>query len=599
MTPRRAVLLLPIALALVACGEAPKPGDGKAPAEQGKPGDGPGPAAAPGGGSGEGATYDPAKDPLVNPASLREPHDAARCAEDETLVATLDGSPQTLNPMFASSTYEFRFAELMWRSPFTFDANFNWKVDEDVVESWNVSDDKKTWTVKLKPGATWHDGAPWTAHDFVWSWGQQKDTRVPSTDPEGALRLESVTALDDLTVQYVLKEPTPMSKWDISGINVIPKHVFEKGLADDPTMKNSDYYSKQNRQIVGSGAYRFVEWKENDKIVLERWPGYKGKHAHFKRIVFRIIPERGVQLLTFEKGEIDEMRLMSKEFALETVRSQTFKDIGVKSKTPQWLYNYIVWNTRGNPFFGDAKVRRAMTMAMNLQQIIEKITYRIGETAYGPYHPTAWFYNPNIKLLPYDPAGAGKLLDEAGWRIDDNTGWRTKDGTPFSFTMTFGQGNPQTVDMLTIIQQSLKSIGVEMKLRPVEWATFQEQNRKHEFQASTAAWGPGADPQYGENTFTTKAIDSGRNYGCYSNPRIDELYQLTLREFDQEKRAAHFREINQIVYDDQTYTFLYSLPCLWAFNKRIRGVTSSPRGVWNFDPSVNAWWVTKEQQLYK
>lgn len=597
-------VLVAIAAAATAagCGEPPRVGDRKAaPAaprdDDRKAAPRSGGADAPAAGSGEGASYDPALDPLVNPASLTQAFDGAIATEDEWLVSTLDGNPQTLNPLFASSNYEFRFSSLLWNGPFTFDAKMDWAVNKDLVEKLDVSPDNKVWTLKLKPGFTWQDGVPYTAHDIVFSWKVQLDEHVPVTDRDGVLRLASVTAIDDLTVQYVVKDPSPMSKWDVN-FTIIPRHLYEKGIAEDPTLKASDYYSKLNRAPVGSGPFRFVEWKENDKIVLERWDGFKGAKGHFKRIIFRIIPEANVQLLTFEKGETDEMLLQSKQFAIETVRSEAFRKVGVKGTAPQWLYSYLCWNTRGNRFFADSRVRRAMTMATNIPLMIEKITYRLNRPATGPFHRDSWMYNPDIQLLPFDLAASAKLLDEAGWAIDPETGWRKKGDTAFSFTLLMPQGNPATVEMAAIIQQDLKSIGVEMKTQVIEWATFQERSRKHEFEASTAAWGTGVDPDLTRNIFGTKAIDDGRNYGCYSNPRVDELYDKGQKEFDPEKRKLIYREIGKLIYDDQPYTFLWSRPTLWAFNKRIRGVTYSPRGVWNFDPSVLGWWVEKKDQLY-
>lgn len=585
MFVRKTEFLVPLAVLFAAsCGEPPKSGDSA--------------AAKPGGeGPGEGTGYDPAKDPAVNPPSLTQKFDASEATEDEWMFSTLDGNPQTLNPLFASSNYEFRFADLLWNGPFTFDAKMDWAVNKELVEKLDISADNRVWTLKLKPGYTWQDGVPYTAHDIVYSWKEQLDERVPVTDRDGVMRLESVKALDDLTVEYVVKDPSPMSKWDVN-FTIIPKHLYEKGKAEDPTLKASPYYAQLNRNPIGCGAYRFVEWKENDKIVLERWDAFKGTKGHFKRIIFRIIPDQNVQLLTFEKGETDEMQLSSKQFAIETVRSEAFKKVGIKGTNPQWLYGYLCWNTRGNPFFADARVRRAMTLATNVKLMVEKITYRLAQPAYGPFHRDSWMFNPSIQLLPFDTAAAARLLDEAGWTVDPESGWRKKGDRAFSFTLLMSQGNPATVEMAAIVQQDLKTIGVEMKTQVIEWATFQERVRKHEFEASTAAWGTGVDPDLTRNIFGTKAIDDGRNYGCYSNPRIDELYNQGQKEFDATKRQAIYREIGKLIYEDQPYTFLWSRPTLWGFHKRIRGVTFSPRGVWNFDPSVMGWWVAKKDQLY-
>jgi peptide/nickel transport system substrate-binding protein len=294
------------------------------------------------------------------------------------------------------------------------------------------------------------------------------------------------------------------------------------------------------------------------------------------------------------------MFLTSKQFADETVRSDSFKKVGQKALGREWAYSYIAWNMRGNPFFGDVKVRRAMTMACNLPLIIRNLGYNLPEPCYGIFHPDSWMFNPAVKLLPFDLAGAAKLLDEAGWTVSEQDGWRHKGDQPFSFTLLIPQGNPVTVEIAAIFQQDLKSIGVEMKTQMIEWAVFQEKTRKHEFQASIAGWGTGTDPDSSWNIWHSEMIEQegGRNYSCFSNPRVDELFRLGRREFDETKRRDMYREIQKIVYDEQPYTFLWNRPTTWAFNNRLRGVVFSPRGVWNFDPSFAAWWVTKSEQAH-
>ena len=146
-----------------------------------------------------------------------------------------------------------------------------------------------------------------------------------------------------------------------------------------------------------------------------------------------------------------------------------------------------------------------------------------------------------------------------------------------------------------IMQDDLKSIGVKMEIQVLEWATYMERTRKHEFQANTAAWGPGTDPDTSYNLWHSSSYDpkgdAGRNYGGYKNARVDELFEMGRREFDQAKRAEIYGEMHSLIYEDQPYTFLFNRPIIWGIHERIHGVTSSPRGVFSFTPSVDAWWV--------
>jgi peptide/nickel transport system substrate-binding protein len=286
---------------------------------------------------------------------------------------------------------------------------------------------------------------------------------------------------------------------------------------------------------------------------------------------------------------------------VDTTRSSTFKKVGAKAKINEWSYAYICWNMDGgNPFFNDVRVRKAMTHASNIEEWIRALTYNLNTPCYGIWHPDSPMFNKDVQLLGYDPKKAAALLDEAGWTVSPEDGWRYKDGVKFAFTMMVPNGAAASIDISALLQRELKRLGVQMDVQTIEWATFQERTRKHQFQASMAAWGTGTDPDTSWNIWhsTMYDIEGGRNYGGYKNARVDELFQLARNDFDENRRMAYYAEMQKIIYDEQPYTFVWNRPVLWAFNKRIRGVTFSPRGVWNFDPSYLGWWVQKQDQMH-
>jgi peptide/nickel transport system substrate-binding protein len=208
-------------------------------------------------------------------------------------------------------------------------------------------------------------------------------------------------------------------------------------------------------------------------------------------------------------------------------------------------------------------------------------------------------YNPDVKLLDYDLEKSKALLEEAGWETDPDEGWRQKtiDGNKvrFEFTLLIPQESSTSPKIAAIFQEDLKKIGVQLKTRTIEWATFLEKVRKHEFQAEIAAWGTGTDPDTGWNLWRTEEYETGRNYGGYSNPRVDELFAKGRHTFDFEARRKIYQEISKLTYEDQPYTWVHNRPILAVFNKRIRGVQFSPRGIYNFEPSYSGWWVAKGQ----
>ncbi len=543
-----------------------------------------------------------AKNTKVNPPSLSEraPADRSLIATDEWLYVALKGNPNTLNPILMSSVPEERLKGLLYDYPFIYDENLQWKTNDVMVESYTESGDHLTTTLRLKKGLRWHDGQPFTAHDIVYSWQQITDDRVPAVSSRsGTDQISSCIALDEWTVRFVHQAALPTNKWNVM-FGTIPKHIYEKGKAQDPSLATSEFYNRVNRHPVGNGPYRFVEWLTDDKIVLERWEDYPGPKPYFKRIVFRIIPDAHSRLLAFERQELDELELSPQQFARET-DGQRFRQVGVKAHAPRWTFYYIGWNMDGsNPFFGDPRVRQAMCYATNYDLMIRQVFHGLFTQSYGLFSPGRATFHPGIKRFAFDAQRAAALLDEAGWTTDPQDGWRYKDvqrkgemvRTKFAFTINVPKSETAP-KVATILQSDLRKIGVEMKTHMLEWATFLQQCRNHEFEAMISAFTLGVDPDQAWNLFRSEAYDDARNYGGYANPRVDELFQLGRHCFDEGQRNQYYAELSKMIYEDAPFTFLANAPNLWAFNKRLRGVVFSPRGPHLFDPGVRDWWVRK------
>jgi len=552
--------------------------------------------------------YSPDEDPLVNPDSLFEkvPQDPEKIARDETLVRHLKSDPATLHPLFTSSIYESYVEDTVFDSLFTFDREFNWIVNESMVASMNQSEDHKTWTVKLRPGLKWHDGHPLTAHDVAFTWEAIMDPAVPTkTLRSGRDQLESVTALDDLTVQYVHKEALATSKWNML-YSLLPKHILDnpEERKKNPDLQKGDYYLGFAKNPVGCGPYKFVKdsWVRKQQLVVERWDDYHGQKPNFKRQVFKIISDMDTALNLFKKGGLDEIQLSTLQFATQT-NDEDFGKLGVKAFNPTWTYYFTGWNTRegSNHFFTDRRVRQAMAYAANIPLVLKKLTYGLSRQASGIFQPGSWMHNDQVKLFPYDLEKAGALLDEAGWKINDSDGARYKeiDGekVKFEFTLLIPQGSTLAPGFAAIFREDLAQLGIDLKQQTMDFSALLKRIRTKDFDAFTMGWGTGVDPDTIGNIWKSDQAEKGRNYISYSNPDVDRLHALQRREFDPGKRAGFFKEIHRLIYEDQPYLFLNTGAATWAFHKRIRGVTFSPRGVFSVSPSHLDWWVSKEEKL--
>lgn len=522
------------------------------------------------------------------------PSDAGEVDWDATLLRRLRAEPTGLNPLLMFSAVDAEFEYLLWDRPFVIDEHLRWKLNPAVAVSYEESADHLSAVLELREGLLWQDGAPFTSEDIAFSWARIMDDRAVCRKARtNAERLAGCDAIDARKVRFRFKEAMPTNKWNVD-FPIIAKHLYEEPAAADPTLTSSDAIVRLNRSPIGNGPYRFVEWIDGQRIVLERWEDYPGPKPAFRRVVFRIVPDANAALLAFEAGELVEMSLSPQQYARETDTAR-FANVGTKTRGEQWTTYYIGWNVSGSsPFLADVRVRRALSYAVNTPLIIERVFFGLFTPSRGLFHPGTGIAPPDDAPYPFDLAKAATLLDDAGWRRDELDGWRylSIDGKRVraGFTLNLVQGSETSPRVADIYQEDLKKIGVEMTTRVLEWGVFNERNVKHEFEAYLSAWTPGPEPDEAWNLFHSDARTNGRNYVGFSDPRVDELFAKARGTFDEFARLDCFVRIGKIVFDDAPYTFLVNAPTLWAFRKDVRGVMHSPRGPTCFYPGMLSWW---------
>jgi peptide/nickel transport system substrate-binding protein len=544
--------------------------------------------------------YDPRVDPLVNPPELFADYAPELAELDATGVRRFVASPTTLNPIFNVMWQDHHLHTMFYLQVVRRRADMDVEWNPEVVESVEESPDHLTFTVHLNPAARWQDGEPWTAHDIEFSFELISDDRVPALFyKRPASRLVSVRALDDHTVQYIHREVIATRLRDMQ-FPVIAKHVFDvpEERRKDPTLRLSTFWSHlAHDRVVGSGAYTLVEWKTDDQIVVERWEDYPFTKPRFKRLVLKILPDPNVALLLFKKGQLHEMQLSAQQFATQT-NDDEFRRVGVKALGPLRIVSSLGWNLKGNPFFADVRVRRAMSHAFNREKFLREALYGLYLPSHGIFDVDHWAYNPSIELIPFDLEQAGRLLDEAGWRLDADDGWRYQeiDGKKrrFQFSMMLAQADPTWAKLADMYIQDLKRIGVELEPEFIEVATLIERLRERDYQSYVAVCEVSNDPDEWGVYWETSGYQDGYNWGAYSNARVDELFALARRELDRDVRARYYAEIQKILYDEQPFTFIWDYRSMWAFSNRMRGVNFAPAGVFLFFPGPTAWWLAKE-----
>ena len=234
-----------------------------------------------------------------------------------------------------------------------------------------------------------------------------------------------------------------------------------------------------------------------------------------------------------------------------------------------------------------------MSWAYDYDELLNTICRGLYQPCRGPFHPTNWAFPKNPpEAYHQDLDKAEDLLDEAGWTDSDGDGIRDKEingrRVPFEFTLNTYQ-TETALQASTLLKECLEKIGVICNVKPTEFTVLVEAMQNHTFDASMGGWGAGNDPDSSSNIYGTGAM---RNYGNYSNPKVDELYERGRREFDHEKRAEIYGEIHNLMWQDQPYTWLFNRNSFYAFSKKLRGYNFSPGGPYLFDPGMGSLFKT-------
>ncbi|MDH5542697.1 MAG: peptide-binding protein [Nitrospinota bacterium] len=463
----------------------------------------------------------------------------------------------------------------------------SWEIEGELAESFEISNGGKTITFHLRKGVKWHDGHPFTSADVMFGYKTIINENTPTAYSEDYLQVSKAEAPDDHTFIVHYDKPFAPALGSWGSLTVLPKHLLE---GKDITK------SELTRKPIGVGPYKFIEWKTQEKIVLEANPEYFEGEPFIKRYVFRIIPDTATQFLELKSNGIDMMGLTPIQYKKQA-NTSFFNENFQKYSYLANGYVYMGYNLK-RKLFQDVRVRRAITHAIDKDEIIEGALLGLGKPAEGPYKPGIWAYNPNVKKLGYDPEKAKSILAEAGWKDTDGDGILDKDGKKFEFTIVTNQGNDQRKKTAEIIQRRLKEVGIAVNIRIIEWASFiKEFINKREFDATILGWSLSPDPDNYDIWHSSKTKEAEFNFISYKNDEVDALLEKGRRSFDQEERKKAYYRIQEILAEEQPYCFLFNSESLPVVSARVKGITAYPTGIGYRWP--NLWWIPKSLQRYQ
>lgn len=469
-----------------------------------------------------------------------------------------------MNPILSTDAYSalidgFIFEGLVKADPDT-GAPTPW-----LAEKWDTSADGLTYTFHLRPGVNWSDGQPFTADDAKFTFETILDPKTQTVRKSLFDKVQTFTVVDPMTFQVKLKEvycPFLVSSMSFS---LVPKHL----LQNSADINKDDFNTKHP---VGTGPYTFVEWINGDHVTLQANPHYWGGAPKIGQFIYKVVPNATVLAQQLKTGEVDLAVIEAKDLA----DMQKQSNVNVISNDALG-YEYIGYN-QARPLFQDKLLRQALTTAINRQAIVDKILFGQGSVLNAPMPSRSWAYNPAVaNLYPYDPTKAKALLKQAGWTAGSD-GILTKGGQKLAFTSIFSSNSTVVTQLMTIAQQEWKAIGVDCTLKPMDFdALLDVINKTRAFDTATLGWSLGLDPDQ-TSIWSSDQIKSGFNYISYNNPEIDSLLKqgTSIPGCSQAARKAIYDKFQQIIADDEPYTFAYSGKNLTVVSKRIQGTHITP-----------------------
>ena len=441
-----------------------------------------------------------------------------------------------------------------------------------LAQGWSWSRDRRTLDLDLRHDVRWHDGVPTTAADVAFTLEAARD---PATGYPRAVDLACLVgarALDGFTVRLSYCEPQRGFPDVLTDLAVVPAHL----LAGVPhaQLRRAAF----NQHPVGNGPYRFVSHVAAQRWVFEANPDFPpalGGPPAVHRVVIVVVDEATTKLAGLVTGELDVAGIQPMHASL--VRRDSAL---VLVDYPVLLTYGLVWNTRRAPF-DDARLRRALTLALDRAQIVSAYLYGFGEVADGPvppWHPLA----VPVAHMPFDRAAARSLLDSLGWTAGPD-GVRRRDGRRLAFTLlTVGAADNSLEQM---IQADLKAVGADVRIRQLELGAFlaTAQGAARDYDALVTGISGDLDLGYLRALFDSRRLAEPLQYAQYANAAVD-------RALD----AGDLSAVQRLVARDLPITFLYHARGVQGMSRRLEGVRMDLRGElatleqWRLNPAWRA-----------
>jgi peptide/nickel transport system substrate-binding protein len=496
----------------------------------------------------------------------------------ETLTIGLSSDVTSIDPQWNNSGPNVSLSTHLFE-PLTL-TDRNGRLIPGLATSWRAVD-PLTWEFKLRPGVKFHDGSDLTADDVVFSIERPKTLQgSPASFASFVRPITEVVAVDKLTVRIRTAAPHVLVPYDLNSIFIVSKKAT---LAAG---SSADFDA--GRSAIGTGPFKLVAFKRGDRVELTRNDGYWGTRPVWDKVTFRMVSNDAARIAALLSGDVDVIENVPTADVAKIAADARFTvDRQTSWRTIFWHMDQyrdvtpFATDKSGKPLaknpFKDTRVRLAISKAINRDAIVSRVMEGLAVPASNLVSPGIFGHNPAIKVEAYDPAGAKRLLAEAGY--------------PDGFDLTLHAPNNRYVNDARIaetVAALLSRIGITTKVETQPWASYLPHARAGEYTMALVGWGS----SLGDNTIKNHlaTVDEKKGYGAWnfgrsSNPEVDKLLDRDFTLFDDKAREEAARSIAALALKDNPVIPMHHEIVTWAMKKGLSypGRVDQFTFAWQFD----------------
>ncbi len=479
------------------------------------------------------------------------------CLMASTLHLSTSSNPARLNPLIATDSASSAIAGHLFNALVKYDDSGQ-KVIGDLASSYRFVSPTII-EFKLRHGVKWHDGKPFTADDVVFTYDLIRSPTTVTPYATDFRVVKEVKALDNYTVRVTYTKPY-FKALEIWMMGIVPKHR----LKNEKEIMSSSF----NTRPIGTGPYILKKLEFSKQIVLEANPRYFEHRPKIDKIIFHLISDPMTRFLMLKNGEIDIDGLEAMQYERQ-LKSDFHKKFAT-AELPSHSYTYLGFNLRLKKF-QDPRVREALSLAINRQELIDILFLNHGKVCTGPFLPGSKGFNSSIKAPQQNIARSRVLLKAAGYDAKH----------PLSFEIATSNSNAIRPYAAEIMQRQLLQVGVKVTLKVMEWQAFLNTVvMPKKFETVLLGWGLSLTPDPYMIWHSSGDVPGGFNMIGYHSKVTDNLIEKMEDSTEPEKIAALQRRIFAQIVSDNPYLFLVVPNDMHVYNRRIKGIKPSINGIW-------------------